>query len=141
MKYYKVIKNYNGEFVSIDETELETAIYSFMTQARVVFKNGVARGQDILDIKPDFNKALGYNPEYKLQPDDYGDANRLRKSHYKVYEKINKRVNYLIANKQENLIGQNIPIPALESEEVKRIDKGVEGLADKFNVGGKDKRV
>ena len=92
MKYFKIIVNYGGgndSFVSIDENELEIALYIFTTDGKAVFKNGVVRGKDIISITEDWHKALGINPEWKLGTDDWNEIEKQGKSLLKRWLKKN----------------------------------------------------
>ncbi len=72
MKYFRVKIGYKAdEFLAIDETELATALNAQITGRVGVFKTGSVRGNDIISIKPDFNKMLGYNPSYVMTEHDY----------------------------------------------------------------------
>ena len=58
--YYRIKVGYGkNEFISIGEDELESAIYSFMSDTKGVFETGIVRGKDIISITPDYHKALG----------------------------------------------------------------------------------
>ena len=53
--YFKVVRGYGDEdFIPIDETELEKAIYAHMSGKPVVFENGSINGNQISIIRPDF---------------------------------------------------------------------------------------
>jgi len=69
MKYYKV-RMFN-ENISIDETELARALYAQVTGKVAILKNGSVSGNQIFSITPDYHKAMGYNEEYKLTPEDH----------------------------------------------------------------------
>jgi hypothetical protein len=108
MRYFRVQTGYNeNQFVSIDETELETALYAFITEAKVIFKNGAIRGKDIVNIKEDWNKAMGYNSNYKLTPEDWTDIKRELGDIYKgVISEAKENVNSLITMGRTDLIGK-----------------------------------
>lgn len=69
MKYYKV-RMFN-ENISIDETELARALYAQITGKVAILKNGSVSGNQIFSITPDYHKAMGYNEDYKLTPEDH----------------------------------------------------------------------
>jgi hypothetical protein len=124
---WKIYKDFNNHF-TIDEDELEKAIYSFITGKPVVFKSGAAI-RHIDSILPDYHAAMGWNEGYKLGALDHeelrqkGITTRLRGK----YEEITTRVQYLIETRQENLIGKNIEIPALSApEEPDRLELNAE---------------
>jgi len=117
MKYFKIKIGYDkSEFISIDETELEKAIGVFLTDGKGIFQNGVARGQDIIAIQEDWNKALGINPDWKLTPDDHNEMARrgIAKAYKGVITGVTQRVEYLMKNNQSHLIGRNVEIPELD---------------------------
>jgi hypothetical protein len=69
MKYFKV-RMFN-ENISIDETELARALYAQITGKVAILKNGSVSGNQIFSITPDYHKAMGYNEDYKLTPEDH----------------------------------------------------------------------
>ena len=110
---WKIYKDFNNHF-TIGEDELEKAVYSFITGKPVVFKSGAAI-RHVDSILPDYHAAMGWNEGYKLGALDHeelrqkGVEMRLRGK----YEAITTRVQYLIENRQENLIGKNVEVPSL----------------------------
>lgn len=64
MRYFKILSGFNDkEPISIDETELETAIRAQITGKIAVLKQGTIAGNSISKILPDFDKAKKiYNP-------------------------------------------------------------------------------
>mgnify|MGYP001605980694 FL=1 len=100
MKFYRVNIDFNN-FINIDETELEKAIYAFRIGASVVFKNGAT--DRISNIVPDYHKILGFNDNWKLTPDDWGEINKSKDCFEtkKTFELTDTKVNYLI-NKNQN---------------------------------------
>lgn len=110
---WKIYKDFNNHF-TIDEDELEKAIFSFITGKPVLFKSGAAI-RHIESIMPDYHATMGWNEGHKLGADDFaeirsrGVENKLSKK----YEEITNKVQYLIENKQEYLIGKNTKIPEL----------------------------
>lgn len=76
MRYFKIIKGYKShEFTRIDESELEAAICIFLTDGKALFKNGVVRGKDIMDIREDWHKEMGWNDDHELRGDDWNELN------------------------------------------------------------------
>ena len=118
--YYRIKTGYGkNEFISIGEDELESAIYSFMSDTKGVFSAGVVRGKDIISITPDYHKALGLsNTEWELDQDDWAEVAKLgiKKNLIDIYNKATFRVKYLIKTKQENLIGTNTAIDIQQIE-------------------------
>lgn len=119
MRYFRVKIGYgSNEFIPIDETELEMALYVFINDSKAVFKNGVVRGKDIIAITEDWNKALGINPEWKLDADDWNQIERkgIKSEYSGVLGAAKEKVQYLIETRQQNLIGKNVTIPQLKAK-------------------------
>jgi hypothetical protein len=113
MRYYKVQIGYGDDFISIDETELEKALYAQMTGGTVFLNEGSVTGNSIISIRPDFHKAMGWNYGYKFTPEDHAEINR-ECGHYKGYlAEVKDKVSYLMKTNQSKLIGQNIELSAL----------------------------
>ncbi len=70
MKYYKVNIGYEAS-VSIDETELEKVLKAQIQGGTVYTKKGIINTKYISLIVPDYNKAMGWNEDYKPQGDDF----------------------------------------------------------------------
>jgi len=110
MKFYKIITGYNvDDFLPIDETELEKAIYCHIRGANGIFNNGTVSGKNIMMIREDWHKAMGWNYGYRLTADDYADPALKRvQAEYKGYfAEIKDKVNRLIETGQTNLISKN----------------------------------
>ena len=60
-----------GDFISISEDELALALRAQINGKIAVFRGGTVAGNNIIAITPDYNKALGYNPFYELEGEDY----------------------------------------------------------------------
>lgn len=119
MKYFKIITGYDSEdYLEVDETELEKAYYCFLEKKDSIFSGGACKGSQILLIKPDFNRAMGWNRGYKLGPDDYAElkSKGLDRSYRDLLADVENKVQHLIQTKQTNLIGKNVDIKKLESE-------------------------
>jgi len=70
--YYKVKFGFkDDEFVSINQDEIRKAIYAQVNGGIVIFNGGSVSGNNIIAITPDLNRALGFNPTYKLTGEDY----------------------------------------------------------------------
>ncbi len=76
MTYFKVKTGYGAnDFISIDNVQdVEKAQYAFLTDAKVMFSNGqICRGRDIIAIKEDWHKEMGWLPTYEMTPFDWAD--------------------------------------------------------------------
>lgn len=107
MRYFKVKTGFKEEdFISINENELEAALYAFMTDSKVIFKNGATTGKNIMEIKEDWHKAMGWNTGYRLQPEDFEQINRECKNYRGLLAKAKENVQHLIRSGKTELIGK-----------------------------------
>ena len=134
---YKILQGYEHDRnITINEDELERAYGLFMLGGRWIFSGGPVDGKNIQTIVLDEHATMGWNKEYKLGPDDHEDiaSKGVGIRARKALELAQKRVRYLIANKQENLIGTNASLPALEVKRSDDISSGVKALAESKRV-------
>ena len=121
---YKIVYGYEPDnYIPIDADELEKAIYAHMTLARAAFRSGSAdfsRGG--IFIQPDFTAAMGWTRGYKLGVEDFAEIERhgMDTKHRMFEQKTKDRIEYLVKEKQEHLIGKNVEIPQLERPTVER---------------------
>jgi len=72
MKYYRVKIGYGkDDFISVDETELERAIFAQGSGKVGVFKEGTVGGNHIMAIIPDYQRLMGWGRDYQLTGEDY----------------------------------------------------------------------
>lgn len=111
MRYFKVKTGYGAEdFIPITEKELDSALYAFVTDSKIILDGGPVNGKNIITITEDWHRAMGWNYGYKMGPEDFEDIQALD---YKgVIAQAKARVTNLIKTGQTNLIGR---------EEVKQI--------------------
>lgn len=76
MRYYRAFINFK-DFISIDETELETALRAHATDGKAFFAEGST--SKIYAILPDYHKMMGFNEGYVLTPEDSGMIARSKK--------------------------------------------------------------
>jgi len=63
---------------SIPAEEAHKAYFLFLhPEARTIFSSGLAlKGSDIQAIEPDLAGSMGWNPEYRMTPDDWNEIHR-----------------------------------------------------------------
>ena len=105
--FFKVIHGFdNQDFIRIDETELEKAMYAHLTGKVAILGGSTIRGSNIISIKPD----MGFLPGYEMQPEDFIELKAKEREFRRFSDHIGKKVSYLIAEKKENLIGTGFEI-------------------------------
>ena len=73
-RYFKVVYGFDeDEFLPIEENELKRAIYAHLTGKKAAFQSGSVSGDKIIVVKPDWNKAMGWNAGYKPMPEEMGE--------------------------------------------------------------------
>ena len=119
MKYYYRVKyGFNAlDQVSIDETELEKALYAQKFGEVVQLGNKQVNGKYIISIEPHYHKYTGWYESYEpTTGEDFvqieRDCPKGIESHIK---NTREKVDYLLSHNQKHLIGKNIVIPELES--------------------------
>lgn len=115
MRYFKVIRGFGQEdFIPIDETELERALYAQMTGNSVlILKNGSVMGNHISAIMPDFHRAMGWNYAHRMGPEDHDEIHRsgAAQAHSGAIGEAKERIRYFLSIGQEALIGSAAPVP------------------------------
>ncbi len=122
--------------------DLEKAQFAFLTNAKTIFDNGeVCRGQDIISIREDWHKEMGWNEiyrdeagtvrSYELGHDDWEDirSKGIDKKYLGVFSEIKAKVKYLMETNQTNLIGKGV-----EFNKPKEISDISKQLSDKLSV-------
>lgn len=140
MKYYiTVITGFReDQRVDIPLQEAHKAFYLFKhPEERGVFDCGVALiGRNIQEIKPNWNKTMGYNPEYELTTDDWNDiAGKGIKKKMQVLMETAKRVADMVEvnpqlMKQE--LGEIVKV--LKLSEKTEYTENIKQLEDKFKL-------
>ena len=126
-KRFKVKYGYTvADQVSIDETELEKALYAQKFGEVVQLGSKQVNGRNIIVIEPHWHYYTGWYDYYEPQTgDDFAQIERdapkeLLESMIRNYR---ERVDYLINTGRKNLIGKNTPLPELakSKEEIKSL--------------------
>lgn len=136
MKYYKILRGYGAEdFIQIDETELEKAYGAFLLKKDGIYSGGAVRGSEIISIQPDYHRIMGWNRGYKLQPEDYEElkSKEIDKNCMKILSETRDKINYLISNGNENLIGRGFEMPKIDKKHTE-ISGEVDSLVNQFKV-------
>lgn len=120
--------------IPITRAEAERAIYAQATGRVFLSKEGSISGSSISAVLPDFNRALGYNEDYRLQGEDRQDIKRYAPEYIGAFEELNKRVKHLIDTKREHLIGTLVSLPELERELPKELSAQSAEIAKKFDI-------
>lgn len=137
IRYYKILQGYEHERdVIIREDELERAYGLFMLGGRWIFSGGPVDGKNIQTIVEDYHSTMGWNKEYKLGTDDYAELSQksIDRKMKNALGDAKERVQYLISNNQENLIGKNIPIPKIESTPSMAISSEMRKLSESKRI-------
>ena len=113
MKYYRVYTGYT-EYIPIDSTEMEKAMFSFITGSPVALNNGATSRID--RIVPDYHRAMGWNPEHRMNADDWTQlkSQGIDENYRGAIGKAKDKIQHLIETKQSHLIGKNVKLPELE---------------------------
>lgn len=129
--YFKVYQDFS-RYIPIDETEYEKALYAFKMGKGAIFEAGAV--SRIEGIFPDLNRMNGWNSDYKQTQDDNNEIERARLVATKFAAKTKERVDYLIATKQEHLIGKGVEIPELETPTQHKLSGEIKNLASTFKA-------
>ena len=67
IKAFKIVTGFDAsEYFEIDTEELARAYHCFLSDGKMITKNGIAlRGKNILRIEPNWNALMGWNKGYK----------------------------------------------------------------------------
>lgn len=86
MKYYKVKIGYGkDDFISVDETELQRAIFAQGSGKVAVFREGTVGGNHIMAIIPDYQREMGWARDYQLTGEDYDYIGRKTRREYENF--------------------------------------------------------
>ena len=119
MRYFIIKTGYGeNEFIKIDESELDTALYAFMSDSKGVFKNGVVRGKDIIAIREDWHREMGWNYTHVMEVEDWAELRDRGVSgkYAGAIQEAKDKVQYLMQTNQLNLLGK--PVPEMDKKEI-----------------------
>jgi hypothetical protein len=126
LRHFKVVYGFGQDnFIPIDETELEKAMYAFMSGKKIVLTHGAIDGSQISKVIPDYHKTLGWNYGHKLGTEDWEEVNQKCGNFEGLITHASEKVKHLIEAGKENLIGTE-PLPQLlktASKEMVHISK------------------
>lgn len=134
--YYKITHGFNAEdYIEINEQEVEKAFGAFLQKKDAVFSGGAIKGGMIQTIKPDFHRTMNWNRGYKLGEDDYAEISNkgIDRKMQNFISEIKERVQYLLSNKQENLIGKNIDLPEFPPKKEIENRGGMKSIGEMVN--------
>ncbi len=107
--YYKIIHGFNPEdYIEIEPSEVQKAFYCFLEKKDSVFSGGAIRGSQIMEIKPDFHRAMGWNRGYKLNSEDFGELSEkgIDRKAQTFLARSKEVVEHLLKTGQPELIGK-----------------------------------
>lgn len=116
MKYFKVIRGFgDDDFIPIDESELDIAVYAHMTGKAAFFKNGSINGSHISAIMPDFHRAMGWRYGHKMKISDWEQLSDsgVQKQYVGYLEGSKQRIREALTENRPDLIGKTEGIKAL----------------------------
>ena len=120
---YKINTGYGAErYIPIDSDELEKAYGLFILGGRAIFKNGAVDSKVMQDVVPDWHAMMGWAREHELGADDYNELadKGIDRQARSLQLKAQEKVQYLISQGKQDLIGKNISIPELDKPTIER---------------------
>jgi hypothetical protein len=138
-RYFKVKYGYTmSDQVSIEEGELEKAIYAQIKGVPVQFGNAYINGKNIISITPHWHRHTGWYDYYEPKDgEDWKQIERDCPSYEGIIEHYKERVALLAGTGRANLIGKGVELPELtKPSEPKAIEisEMAKSLADKFQI-------
>jgi len=105
MNYFKIKYGYgNLDFVSVDELELQKAIYAMFTSKPIQLGNTFVRGDKIISITPHWHKYTGWNESY--QPTEADDWLQIKRDCPELEPMIEHTRDYVAKLMKEKRIGE-----------------------------------
>jgi len=135
-RFFRVRYGYNVyDQVSIEEDEVEKAIYAQRKKIPAQIGNKYINGSNIIVIEPHYHKHTGWHDFYEPKDgDDWKQIERDCPSYDGIVDYYRDRVNYLISNNQEHLIGKNAELPVLLPNMKTEVSEASKQLSDKLKV-------
>ncbi len=130
---YKINTGYGSErYIPIEADELEKAYGLFLLGGRAIFRNGAVDSKVIQDIVPDWHAMMGWAQDWEMGPDDYNELadKGIDRKARELQSAAQERVQYLISQDKQDLIGKNVPIPELERPKVERREGEMKRLGE-----------
>jgi hypothetical protein len=130
-KRFRVKYGYGvADQVSINETELEKALYAQKFGEVVQIGNKQINGRNIIVIEPHWHFYTGWYDYYTPSTgEDFAQIERdCPKGLDGVISKYRERVDYLITTGRKNLIGKNVLLPELDKpkEDIKNLPDDIQ---------------
>lgn len=93
MMYFRVKTGYGtDDFLSVDETEVGQFLRAQINGGVAVSREGTVSGPHIMTITPDYNRALGYNRDYRLTGEDYEELpSSVQRAHVELLEETKRK--------------------------------------------------
>lgn len=113
--YFKLLRAYGNDHVSIEEAELEKAIYAQVSGDIFIGPGGSIAGNKIEMIVLDIHRTAGYNEGYRMQPEDWSYIRRdfggqdIRNLAEKKFLTATDSVKLNIERNRPDLIGKDMP--------------------------------
>ena len=119
-RYFKVKYGFSAsDTASIEEKDVEKAIYAQVEGIPVQLGNSFINGKNIISITPNYHKHTGWYEWYEPKDgNDWAQIERDCPNYNGVVEYYKDRVQLLMRTNRKNLIGQNIEIKELEAPKV-----------------------
>ena len=131
--YYKIVTGYDNErVVPIESDELEKAYGLFLLGGRAIFKQGAVDSKYIQEISPDWHRIMGWAQEHTLGADDFNELSDkgIDRAARKLQGRVQEKVQYLISQKKENLIGTNASVPELDKPKEEIREGGMKRIGE-----------
>lgn len=130
---YKINTGYGSErYIPIEADELEKAYGLFLLGGRAIFKNGAVDSKVMQDIVPDWHAMMEWAQDWEMGSDDYNELadKGIDRQARELQSAAQERVQYLVAQGKQDLIGKNISIPELERPKVEKREGQMKRLGE-----------